>query len=95
MHQYSGYADDCNQIIATTCSKTNASSATRYHGPAVIRAIKTQNDFEHSVGLITEPAKSWVIPVNQRVFPKIEVAGQEYMQPDHSVKLLGLSITKN
>ena len=94
MHQYSGYADDCNQIIATTCSKKKASSATKYHGPAVIRAIKTQNEFEHSVGLISEPAKSWVIPVNQRVYPKIVVEGQEYMQPDRPVKLLGLSITK-
>ena len=93
MHQYSSYADDFNQIIATSCGR-NAEAATQFHGRAVIRAIKTQNEFESSVGLITEPAKSWIIPINQKIYPEINIGDHEYMQPADPVKLLGLSITK-
>ena len=93
LHQYTGYADDCNQIIATTCGR-DAERATKFHGLDVIRAIKIQNDFEYKEGLITEPAKSWIVPINQRKYPEIKIRGQEYMQPDHPVKLLGLTITK-
>ena len=96
-HQYSAYADDCSQTVATPASKNKASAATQYHGRELVKAIKEQNDFEHKEGLLTDPAKSWVIPINQRVFPEVIVDGQEYRQPNPNVpvQLLGLTITKS
>ena len=92
-HQYSGYADDCSQTVATPTSR-NISATTEKHGRDLIRAIKLQNDFEHREGLMTDPAKSWIIPINQMIYPEIIVNGQEYKQPDRPVQLLGLTITK-
>ena len=83
-HQYSAYADDCSQTVATPANKNRASAATQYHGLELVRSFKKQND----------PAKSWVIPINQRIYPEIIVNSQEYRQPDHPVQLLGLTITK-
>ena len=93
-HQYSGYADDRNQVIATQWGKKRAAHATKIHGKEVIKAIKIQNDFEHREGLMTEPAKSWIIPINQNIYPQIIVDNQEYRQPDRPVQMLGLTITK-
>ena len=93
LHHYSSYADDFNQIVATQCGR-RANRAARFHGPAVTSAIKIQNDYELRQGLITEPAKSWIIPINQVVCPQINIDGNEYRQPNQPVKLLGLTITK-
>ena len=43
---------------------------------------------------MTEPAKSWIIPINQNIYPQIIVDNQEYRQPDRPVQMLGLTITK-
>ena len=91
--QNTWYADDSHQTIVTPASN-KAEPSTQRHGNEIVRAIKKQNEFEHREGLITDPDKSWVIPINQVKYPEIIVNNKEYKQPKQPVKLLGLTVTK-
>ena len=64
------------------------------HGREVTRAIETQNEFEFREGLITEPAKSWLLPVGHDTWPGVIVDGHHYQAPDGPISLLGLDVTK-
>ena len=87
INQYwSSYADDTSQLICTI----QRSAQGHRHGFAVSRAVNTLNEFEHREGLITEPAKSWIMPIGNQKPPYVVVNDHEYkMPPDRVGKLLG------
>ena len=87
-HYYTSYADDCAQIVVSRgLSMEN-------HGRDVTRAIRTQNDFEFREGLITEPSKSWLLPMGHLTWPGVIVDGHHFQSPDGPATLLGLDMTK-
>ena len=52
------------------------------------------NQFEHREGLITEPAKSWIMPIGSVKEPYIELGGHVYTKPPNGVgRLLGHHFT--
>ena len=91
-HYYSSYADDCHQIIATE-GKTKGSR--KWHRLELAIAIELQNDFEYREGLLTEPSKSWILPISRREQLPIIVNGKEYKFVTNDVRLLGLNLNSN
>ena len=85
---YTSYADDCCQIIATK------GKSMQVHGIEVRRAIQTQNDFELREGLISEPTKSYLLPVGDDTWPGVIVDGHHWEAPEGNINLLGLSINR-
>ena len=91
-HYWSSYADDTSQLVMTQQKRAGAN----YHGFAVSRAINELNEFERREGLITEPAKSWIMPIGNMYPPYVCVDDHEYkMPPDRVGKLLGHHFTWN
>ena len=82
----SNFADDCTQIIATP------GNSPHMHAKQVERAIKRQNEFEYREGLITEPTKTWILPINQHYSKKIIINKVKYQTKRSNVKILGLKI---
>ena len=86
-HQYdSNFADDCTQIIATPGKSANL------HAIQVEKAIKRQNEFEFREGLITEPSKTWILPISQAYSKPVKIGNVSYKIQRQNVKMLGLKI---
>ena len=87
---FPSYADDCHQIIATR----GITELDRIkHRDDIIDAIKLQNDFEFREGLMTEPTKSWILPICRRTALPVFVDGTEYKTVHKGVSLLGLKLS--
>ena len=89
---FSSYADDCHQIISTE-GKTEESAIK--HRDEIIEAIKIQNEFEFREGLMTEPTKSWILPISKNKPLPVSVDGIEYKIVTKDVFLLGLKLSTN
>ena len=85
---FTNYADDCAQAVVTQGENIN------YHQKDVIKAINIQNEFESREGLMSEPSKSYIVPIGHDACPQIIVDGHEYQVPSKPVTLLGLDITR-
>ena len=89
---FSSYADDCHQIIATDGKTAKSEQKHRIH---LIQAIKIQNEFEYREGLMTEPSKSWILPISKRKAIPIFVDGIEYKTVYKNAILLGLKLSSS
>ena len=87
IHQYwSSYADDTSQLVCTI-QKTASNDL---HGIDVSKAVEVLNKFEHKEGLISEPLKSWIMPIGNIKPPYVLADNHEYTMPPNCVgKLLG------
>ena len=95
-HSYSPwYCDDLHQLVATPC----AALSKRMHKTKVTTAIKNQNAFERSRGILTCVEKSIITPIAQLTGGNLEFKdGDEtlkypYLKRFRSTKILGLNIT--
>ena len=86
-HYYASYADDCFQAVVT------GGGNIKYHEKQLVRAIKIQDEFESREGLISEPSKSYIIPIGSDICPDVTVGGHRYKVPKKAT-LLGHDITK-
>ena len=60
------------------------------HDREVEEAIRVLNEFEAKEGLVTEPAKTWILPVGGTHAPLVKVGGYEYQEPESGVgRILG------
>ena len=92
-HQYdSNFADDCTQIIASHKSK-GKNAGRPLHSIHITKAIKRQNDFEYREGLITEPAKTWILPISSHILLPVIINEQQYKVKWSKVKMLGLKLS--
>ena len=84
------YADDTHQLIMTVQPSAKANR----HDLEVQRAISVLNAFEAQEGLITETAKSWIMPIEGTQPPLVSVDGHEYQFPTNGkARLLGLNFS--
>ena len=91
VNQYwSHYADDTTQLIKTTQKRYSSN----IHDFEVSKAVHTLNEFERSEGLITEPKKSWILPVGTSKPPLVHVDNYTYQMPPKGVgRILGHHFT--
>ena len=89
IHYYNThYADDCLQVVSTQGTKMS------YHSKNIESAITVMNDFESREGLITEPSKSFLVPVGNLTCPVINLGDAVYKASEKPVTFLGHDITK-
>ena len=89
------YCDDLHQIVATACGEANKGR----HKLKVTEAIKNQNKFEKTRGILTCVEKSIITPVAQHTRGHLEFIEEgenlkyPYLIKNAATKILGLNIT--
>ncbi|CAL4166322.1 unnamed protein product, partial [Meganyctiphanes norvegica] len=82
---------DCHQIVVSHKGRKNS---LKTHELEITTAIKRQNDFEYREGLISEPTKTWILPIIKTKNPSIIIDNKKYVIAKKNPTILGLNLRR-